>query len=100
MLADLSAPGESVLLEQLDGGAEEKPRLRLASNGDLRDRLDKAAACSGDLPEGAFERCVGDARPRWCLSTKMQAIRHGAAAGGFFAYSRWCFSASSRGEPY
>src|SRR5262249_16959005 len=60
VLADLPPTGEPVLLEELDGRTEEKPRLSLASGGHLRDRLDQTAAGGCDVCECALEPCAGD----------------------------------------
>jgi hypothetical protein len=61
MLADLPAAGESVLLEEFDGRAEEEAARRLAAGGRLGDGLDEAAAGMADLVERAFQRCPCDA---------------------------------------
>jgi len=47
VLAHLPDQGEPVLLEQLDGGAEQETALRLAARGYLRDGLDAAAPDAG-----------------------------------------------------
>ncbi len=61
MLADASAPGEAVLLEELDRRAEEEAALCLATGGHLGDGLDEAAAETGDLIERSLQACPGDA---------------------------------------
>src|SRR5690348_1456414 len=61
VLTDLAHALEAVLLEELDGRAEQKPALRLTALGDLRDRLHETAATFGDLTQGAFERGARDA---------------------------------------
>src|SRR5688500_19075232 len=55
VLADLPSPREPVLLEQLDGRAEQETILSIATSGYFGDRLDKAAAGGGDLRNRAFE---------------------------------------------
>jgi hypothetical protein len=61
VLADLTAAGESVLLEEFDGRAEQETARRLAAGGRLGDGLDEAAAGMGDLVERAFQRRPCDA---------------------------------------
>ena len=54
VLANLPAAGESALLEEFDGRAEQKPARRLPAGGHLGDGLDEAAAGMGDLVQRAF----------------------------------------------
>jgi len=61
VLANLPAAGESVLLEEFDGRAEQESARRLAAGGHVGDGLDEAAAGLGDLVESAFERRPRDA---------------------------------------
>ncbi len=61
VFAELAPASEAVLLEKLDGGAEEKPAMRPTAGSDLRDRLDTAAAKLGDLRKRALKRGTGDA---------------------------------------
>src|SRR5215831_18652282 len=63
MLADLPDPAEPVVLEQLDGRAEQEPSNGFATSGHLGDRLDETATCCGDLLEGAAEGSPRDALP-------------------------------------
>jgi hypothetical protein len=55
VLAHLSSPGEPILLEQLDGGAEQEPALSLPSGRHLRDCLDQTAAGGCDLGERTLQ---------------------------------------------
>ena len=61
VLADLAAAGESELLKEFDGRAEQEAARRLAAGGHLGDGLDKAAAGLGDLVERALKRRPCDA---------------------------------------
>src|SRR5215472_15505290 len=63
MLADLPDPAEPVVLEQLDGRAEQEPPNGFATSGHLGDRLDETATRCGDLLEGAAEGSPRDAPP-------------------------------------
>src|SRR6266851_5493768 len=65
VLANLPAAGESALLEEFNGRAEQEMARCLAAGGHLRDGLDEAAAGLGDLVERAFQR-----RPCDALATK------------------------------
>src|SRR6478735_8952719 len=67
VLADLPSPREPVLLEQLGRGAEQEPALRLPPFGRLGDRLDEAAARSGDLGERALQPGAGDSAAAMAL---------------------------------
>ena len=69
MLANLPAAGESALLEEFDGRAEQETARRLAAGGHLGDGLDEAAAGMGDLVERAFQRRPCVPWPRCFLST-------------------------------
>jgi hypothetical protein len=60
VLPDLAPTREPVLLEQLDGRAEQESTLGFATGGRLGDRLDEAAAGSCDLRERALERSARD----------------------------------------
>jgi hypothetical protein len=53
VLANLPASGESELLEELDGRAEQETSRRLAAGGHLGNGLDEATAGMGDLVESA-----------------------------------------------
>jgi hypothetical protein len=61
VLADLADAVKAVLLEKLDGRAEQEAALRLAAGRHLGDRLDKPAAEIGDLVERALQRRPRDA---------------------------------------
>jgi len=61
VLANLPAAGESVLLEEFDGRAEQESARRLAAGRHLGDGLDEAAAGMGDLVERALQRRPCDA---------------------------------------
>jgi hypothetical protein len=61
VLADLPAAGEAVLLEELDGGAEQEPARRIPPDGHLGNGLDEAATGAGDLVERACQRRPCDA---------------------------------------
>src|SRR5215471_9594008 len=63
MLADLPDPAEPVVLEQLDGRAEQEPPNGFATSGHLGDRLDETATRCGDLLERAAEGSPRDALP-------------------------------------
>src|SRR4051812_14549842 len=72
VLAHLPHAGEPVVLEQLDGRAEQEPALRDAAVGHLGDRLDEPAAGRGDLVERTAERGPGDA-PTAMLAVDVEA---------------------------
>jgi len=61
VLANAATPGEAVLLEELDGRAEEEAALCLATGGHLGDGLDETAAETGDLVERPLQARPGDA---------------------------------------
>lgn len=67
MLADLAAPLEAVLLEELDRRAEEEAAMCLAPRGHFGNRLDETPAATGDLIEGTFKTCPGDAQTTMTL---------------------------------
>ena len=96
MLANLPTAGESMLLEEFDGRAEQEPARRLAAGGHLGDGLDEAAADMGDLVERAFQRRPCDAlaamllvdveagdppvRPRWRVLVVLALVLDARAA--------------------
>jgi hypothetical protein len=63
VLADLPAAGESVLLEEFCGRAEQEAARRRAAECHFRDGLDEAAAGMGDLVERPFQCRPCDALP-------------------------------------
>jgi hypothetical protein len=61
VLAHLPDPAESVVLEELNGRAEQEAARSLAPGGHLRDGLNQATTSPGDLAEGPGQRFPGDA---------------------------------------
>ena len=101
MFADPANACELVLLEELDGRAEEEAPLRLPACRHLGDRLDQAASELSDLLERALHRGAGDTPTAVSLVDEDARDPPIGTWRKSFMYSRLCLMfESSSGPPY